>query len=93
MRLASRDIDFNIDDETMINESDRLDEVPLFSIEEVDDAAKQTNFNKGLGPDCFDGNVMKGSKDLNKKIVFEITDALNSFSIPEYLRVGRLVPL
>ncbi len=67
--------------------------MPLFSREEIDDAAKVTNFNKGLGPDCFNGNVLKNSEELRRKVVYEITDALNSSSIPEYLRSGRLVPL
>jgi len=30
---------------------------------------------------------------MKDKIVSEITDALNNMAIPEYLRVGRLVPL
>jgi hypothetical protein len=46
-----------------------------------------------LGPDCFDGNVLKNNEQLESKILEEITYALNSASIPEYLRVGRLVPL
>ena len=67
--------------------------VPPFTIEEIQDATKNSNFNKGLGPDCFDGNVLKNNTHLERKIMEEITYALNSASIPEYLRVGRLVPL
>jgi len=33
--------------------------VSPFTIEEVKEATKCSNFNKGLGPDCFDGNVLK----------------------------------
>jgi hypothetical protein len=31
----------------------------IFSLEDIKDAMKQSNFNKGLGPDCFDGNLLK----------------------------------
>ena len=65
----------------------------MFSTQEIDDAAKVSNFNKGLGPDCFDGNILKNSEELRKKVVFEIADAMNSSRIPDYLRSGRLVPL
>jgi hypothetical protein len=37
--------------------------------------------------------MLKSSADLSEKIMAEITDALNTMRIPEYLRVGRLVPL
>ena len=64
-----------------------------FTFEEIQEAAKNCNFNKGLGPDCFDGNITKNNEDLGGKILLEITEALSSNYIPEYLRVGRLVPL
>jgi hypothetical protein len=31
----------------------------MLSPEDIRDASKQSNFNKGLGPDCFDGNLLK----------------------------------
>jgi hypothetical protein len=37
--------------------------------------------------------MLKSSVELNDKVMLEITDALNDMRIPEYLRVGRLVPL
>jgi hypothetical protein len=52
-----------------------------------------SNFNKGLGPDCFDGNILGINTMLKAKVVEEIVNALNIASIPEYLRTGRLVPL
>ena len=67
--------------------------VSPFTIEEVQEATNCSNFNKGLGPDCFDGNVLKNNSYLENKILEEVTYALNSASIPENLRVGRLVPL
>jgi hypothetical protein len=82
------DIDENVDmDEEQINTS------TLFKVEDVTNATKCSNFNKGLGPDCFDGNALKKDGDLNDKLMVEITDALNSANLPEYLRIGRLVPL
>ena len=65
----------------------------LFNSDDVVNAAKCSNFNKGLGPDCFDGNTLKSNSDLNDKLMMEITDALNTANLPEYLKVGRLVPL
>ena len=65
----------------------------MFTREEVIEACKTSNFNKGLGPDCFDGNLLQCSEQLQDKVFSEITNALNSAIIPEYLREGRLVPL
>jgi hypothetical protein len=65
----------------------------MITIDDVSTAAKSSNFNKGLRPDCFDGNMFKSSVELNNKILTEFTDALNIMRISEYLRVGRLVPL
>ena len=67
--------------------------VTPFKGEEVLEAIKSSNFNKGLGPDCFDGNVLGSNTTLKAKVVEEIVNALNIASIPEYLRIGRLVPL
>jgi hypothetical protein len=30
----------------------------LFRLSDIIEATKASNFNKGLGPDCFDGNVL-----------------------------------
>ena len=67
--------------------------VTPFTREEVTEAIKGSNFNKGLGPDCFDGSVLGCNTMLKAKVVEEIVNALNIASIPEYLRTGRLVPL
>ena len=64
-----------------------------YCTEEVKEAIKSSNFNKGLGPDCFDGNLLRNNNQLNEKVITEITGALNDTSIPEYFHVGRLVPL
>jgi hypothetical protein len=67
--------------------------VTSFTREEVTEAIKSCNFKKGLGPDCFDGNILGSNTILKAKVVEEIVNALNIASIPEYLRTGRLVPL
>ena len=72
---------------------DSINTTALFSFEDVVEATKQSNFNKGLGPDCFDGNLLSQNKELSTKVTEELADALNSCNIPEYLRVERLVPL
>ena len=65
----------------------------LFRYTDITDAIQACNFNKGLGPDCFDGNVMSANETLGDKIAYEIMDALNYKAIPAYLQVGRMVPL
>jgi hypothetical protein len=37
--------------------------------------------------------MLKSSAELNDTIMAEVADALNTKRIPEYLRIGRLVPL
>ena len=65
----------------------------IFRLADILEAIKSCNFNKGLGPDCFDGNILQLNELLCSKISLEIMDALNQGDIPEYLRVGRMVPL
>jgi hypothetical protein len=65
----------------------------LLKLSDITEAIKSSNFNKGLGPDCFDGNILHLDELLCSKISLEIMDALNQGNIPEYLRVGRMVPL
>ena len=74
-------------------DEEMIDIAAMFTVDDVSAAAKSSNFNKGLGPNCFDGNILKSSVELNEKILTEFADALNTLRIPEYLRVGRLVPL
>ena len=50
-----------------------------FTFEEVEEASKICNFNKGLGPDCFcfDGNLITNNDEIGTKILYEIVEALN----------------
>ena len=54
----------------------------LFRLTDITDAIQACNFNKGLGPDCFDGNVIQTNEALGQKIAFEIMEALNLRDIP-----------
>ena len=85
-------VDFDVEDEEMHSDTGSSS-VAAFTREEVVEAVKSCNFNKGMGPDCFDGGVLHSNEQLRDKVVSEITEALNSASIPTYLREGRLVPL
>jgi len=40
-----------------------------FSIDDIMQATKQSNFNKGLGPDCFDGNLLSKNELLGNKVM------------------------
>jgi hypothetical protein len=44
------------EDDEMVDEM--INTNALFSVDDIREATKQSNFNKGLGPDCFDGNVL-----------------------------------
>jgi hypothetical protein len=65
----------------------------LFTMEDVAKAIKETNFDKGLGPDSFDGNVLLKSSELHDKVCADIAIALNIGSIPDHLKVGRMIAL
>ena len=69
----------------------------LFSELDVVEAIKASNFNKGLGPDGFDGSILKpgdSSHPPTQVLSAQILGLLNKpMSIPKYLYEGRLVPL
>jgi hypothetical protein len=44
------------EDDEMVDEM--INTTALFSLDDIREATKQSNFNKGLGPDCFDGNIL-----------------------------------
>jgi hypothetical protein len=80
-------------DENVDMADEMINTTAMFSVEDIRQATLQSNFNKGLGPDCFDGNLVSQNEQLGAKVTQEITDALNNCQIPDYLKVGRLVPL
>jgi hypothetical protein len=85
-------VNFGVEDEEMQIDTGSSS-VAAFTREKVVEAVKSCNFKKGMGPDCFDGGVLHSNEQLKDKEVIEITEALNSASIPTYLREGRLLPL
>ena len=56
-----------------------------FRLTDITDAIEACNFNKGLGPDCFDGSIIQTNEVLGQKIAYEIMDSLNLRNIPSYL--------
>ena len=99
MKIQNDDEEMKSHDESHVEGHDEEsmmlseDEIPLFSSEDIDNAIKESNFNKGLGPDYFDGNLIKNNETLRVKINYEIANALNMRVIPDHLKRGRLVPL
>ena len=65
----------------------------LFTIKDVDEAITECNFEKGIGPDGFDGRALLINDDLRVKVCNELTAMLNNGCFPEYFLNGRLVPL
>ena len=64
-RRHFRSDNFDVDDdEVMRINTSNSNNVSPFTQEEVLLAVKSSNYNKGLGPDCFDGNVMKKNPQL-----------------------------
>ncbi len=58
---------------------------------------RASNFNKGLGPDGFDGSILKPG-DVSHRLTQEISAHIlgllsNPAAIPKYLYEGILVPL
>ena len=58
-----------------------------------EDAIDTCNFDKGLGPDGFDGNALLLNKELRHKVSNELLQMLCDGSFPTYFLNGRLVPL
>jgi hypothetical protein len=53
-----------------------IDTTATFTLDDIREATKQSNFNKGLGLDCFDGNVLTKNELLGAKVMQEIADSL-----------------
>jgi hypothetical protein len=69
----------------------------MFTEVDVVEAMKASNFNKGLGPDGFDGTILRPgdpSHRLTAQVTAQILWLLNNpMRMPKYLYEGRLVPL
>ena len=69
----------------------------MFTTQDVEEAIRASNFNKGLGSDGFDGTILQPGNPahlLTQVITGQILGLLtNPRKIPKYLYEGRLVPL
>ena len=54
---------------------------------------EECNFNKGIGPDGFDGTACKMNQQLRRRVTAEIAQLMSQGTLPKYLREGRQVPL
>jgi len=61
----------------------------LFDTQDILDAIENTNFNKGVGPDGFDGRCLLTNDQLKKKVALDLSSSLNDGKLPLYLNVGR----
>ena len=61
--------------------------------QDIEEAIKECNFNKAIGPDGFDGKILEKDEEIKEKIVKEIRTALNRNEIGQHLKTARLVPL
>ena len=62
-RQEFRSVDFNVeDDDDMRIDTNSIISVSPFTKEEIYEASKSSNFDKGMGPDCFDGNILRNHK-------------------------------
>lgn len=57
----------------------------IFTKEDIAAAIKDTNFDKGVGCDAFDGRILKQSKDLQDGVTTLLCEMLNTNSIPNYM--------
>ena len=65
----------------------------IFNQNDIHEAIKNTNFDKGLGPDGFDGHILLQNADLRDKITGEHTNILNDGQLPGYLLEANIVAL
>ena len=47
-----------------------IDTTEIFRLTDIVEATKSSNFNKGLGPDCFDGNILQADSTLSDSISY-----------------------
>ena len=59
----------------------------------METALKECNFNKAIGPDGFDGLILEKDEVIRRKLIREVVGALNNNSVPDHLKIARLVPL
>ena len=62
-----------------------------FNINDVEEAIKQVNFNKGIGPDMLDGSCLINDL-IRKNFTSQLLDILNGIStMPEFFKKNKLI--
>ena len=54
----------------------------IFTQYDIEEAIDQCNFERPLGPDWFDGRIIKQESEIRNRIADEITETLNNGHIP-----------
>ena len=72
--------------------SSRQKNTLAFSRDEILAAIKQTNFQKSLGPDGFDGQIMKDAS-VKEAVADQLASMLTNGHLPSFFKSGRLVLL
>ena len=49
----------------------------IYTDQDIEEAMKECNFNKAIGPDGFDGKILEKDERIKEKIIKEIRMALN----------------
>lgn len=70
----------------------KIETMYLFSKEDIEKAIKACNFNKSMGPDGFDGSLLK-RKEYKDALIQDIRGMLNDNTIPDYAKAAKLIVL
>lgn len=65
----------------------------LYTEEDIKTGIKGCNFKKAIYPDGFDGLILEKAETMRKKVILEVTQALNNNRVPDHLKLARLVSL
>lgn len=65
----------------------------LFTTDDIEQAIRDTNVLKGLGPDLFNGEILDRDETLRERFKAECAEGLNLGRLPEHLSRGRLIAL
>ena len=54
----------------------------IFTRQNIEEAIDQCNFERALGPDWFDGRIIKQEPEIRNRLADEITETLNNGHVP-----------
>ena len=69
----------------------RITKKAIFTAQEVSDAWSSCNVSKAIGPDDFDPKGLSAA--LKTRMVSQLTEMMNEFNIPSYLKKAKLMLL